>query len=266
MAGGARASRLAGTISTSMAERNDISASDDAAGAVGHVIVAAYNEADRIGDTVKALRDVFASAEILVCDDGSDDATVKVAEAAGATVLTGSHLGKGQAASRGAEYALRVGAPDISQGRAAVLLADGDLTNSAAKLTPLAAEVSTGRADISVAIFAKRVGGGIGAAKGFAHWAIERRVGFDASEPISGQRALSYEALAAVSPFHDGFGMEIGMTVNALRAGLRLEEIELPLEHRATGKKLKDWFHRGRQMRDFIRTYRALARPRSGAR
>lgn len=249
-----------------MAESNEISASSDAAGAVGHVIVAAYDEADRIVDTVAALREVFTAAEILVCDDGSEDDTAQAAEAAGATVLSGPHLGKGQAASRGAAYALRAAAADTARGRAVVLLADGDLSESAAKLTVLAAEVAARRADVCVAIFARRVGGGIGAAKRFAHWAIERRTGFDAAEPISGQRALSYEALAAVSPFHDGFGMEIGMTVDALRAGLTLTEIELPLAHRATGKRPKDWIHRFRQLRHFIRVYRELARPGGVAR
>lgn len=251
-----------------MAESNAHPAPDGAAAAVGHVIVAAYNEADRIAATVSALREVFTGAEILVCDDGSADGTAAAAEAAGATVLTGRHLGKGQAASRGAEVALAAGAPPNSRGRAVVLLADGDLSGSAAKLPPLVAEVSAGRADIAVAIFALRVGGGLGAAKKFAHWAIKRRTGFDAREPISGQRALSYAALEAVSPFHDGFGMEIGMTVDALRLGLNLDEIELPLEHRATGKwKLKDWIHRFRQLRHFVRTFRALGgRPEGDSR
>lgn len=248
-----------------MAESNAHPASDGAADAVGHVIVAAYNEAGRVGATVAALRAVFGGAAILVCDDGSKDGTAAAAEAAGAIVLAGPHLGKGQAASRGAAYALEAGAPRVTSGRAVVLLADGDLSASAAKLPPLAAEVSSGRADIAVAAFARRVGGGLGVAKNFAHWAIERRTGFDAREPISGQRALSYAALGEVSPFHSGFGMEIGMTVDALRAGLKLEEIELPLEHRATGKReLKDWIHRFRQLRHFVRTYRALGRRPGG--
>ena len=49
-------------------------------------------------------------------------------------------------------------------------------------------------------------------------------------------------------PFAHGFGMEIGMTVDAVRAGHRVEEIELALEHRATGRTFGGFLHRGRQL------------------
>jgi hypothetical protein len=45
--------------------------------------------------------------------------------------------------------------------------------------------------------------------------------------------------------------MEIGMTVDAVRAGYRLREYELDLEHRATGRDLGGFFHRAGQLRDF---------------
>jgi hypothetical protein len=49
--------------------------------------------------------------------------------------------------------------------------------------------------------------------------------------------------------------MEIGMTIDAVRAGLRVKEIELDLSHRATGKSLRGFMHRGRQLKDFLRVY-----------
>lgn len=255
-----------------------------AAGRVGHVIVAARNEADRIAQTVAALNEVFPSATVVVADDGSDDHTAAVAREAGAVVVSAKrHLGKGQAASLGAARALADGPPGaagedgigvpeevgrpaggaVANVRPIVLLADADLARSAARLEPLAAAVAHGDADVAVASFARRVGGGFGLALGFAHWAIERRCGLDTTAPISGQRALSYPALAAVTPFRDGFGMEIGMTVDAVRAGMRVREMPLDLEHRATGKTLAGFVHRGRQLRDFLRVYRATARPRA---
>ena len=69
------------------------------------------------------------------------------------------------------------------------------------------------------------------------------------------QRALSYETLAAVTPFAPRFGMEIGMTVDAARAGLRVKEVELELEHRATGRTLRGFLHRFRQLVDFAAVY-----------
>ncbi|MFY9488710.1 MAG: glycosyltransferase [Solirubrobacterales bacterium] len=248
-----------------MAESADISAPDGTllgAAAVGHVIVAAYNEADRIERTVRAVTEVFPNATLIVADDGSEDETVAVATAAGATVVSGGHHGKGQAASLGAERALRDGPPAAVEGRAVVLLADADLADSAARLAPLAAMVTADQADIAIADFTRRVGGGFGLALAFARWAIQRRCGFESTAAISGQRALDYEALAVVTPFRDGFGMEIGMTVDAVRAGCRVREVELDLSHRATGKTLRGFVHRGRQLRDFVRVYRATRRER----
>lgn len=220
---------------------------------VGHVIVAARNEADRIAETVAALAEAFPRTQVIVADDGSEDDTGAVALEAGAIVVGGAeHLGKGGAATLGAERALADGPP--SEG-AVVLLADADLARSAARLAPLAQAVADGEADLTVAVFASRVGGGFGFALGFAHWAIERRCGLDTTAPISGQRALSYDALRAVTPFHAKFGMEIGMTVDAVRAGLTVREIELDLAHRATGKSFAGFVHRGRQLRDFVRVY-----------
>jgi hypothetical protein len=62
--------------------------------------------------------------------------------------------------------------------------------------------------------------------------------------------------------------MEIGMTVDAHRAGLDLTEVELDLEHRATRKTAPGFVHRARQFRDFLRVYtlKRRTRPRSRVR
>src|SRR4051794_36220406 len=115
---------------------------------VGHVIVAALNEADRIADTVAALHEAFPGTTVVVADDGSTDDTGKVAAEAGATVVGGpKNLGKGGAASLAAARVLTEGSP--AEG-AVVLLADADLARSAAKLMPLADAVAAGEADLTV--------------------------------------------------------------------------------------------------------------------
>jgi glycosyltransferase involved in cell wall biosynthesis len=221
---------------------------------VGHAIVAAFNEADRIEATVAGLREAFPGVVVVVADDGSTDDTWDVAERSGAIVVgDGRNRGKGGAASIAAERVLHDGPP---QPGAVVLLADADLADSAGRLAPLAEAVASGDADVSIAMFASRVGGGFGIALGFAHWAIKKRSGLDTQAPISGQRGLTYDALRAVTPFRSGFGMEIGMTVDAVRAGLAVREIELDLAHRATGKTLRGFIHRGRQLKAFVAVYR----------
>jgi glycosyltransferase involved in cell wall biosynthesis len=216
------------------------------------VIVSAYNEADRIGGTVVALREVFADARILVADDGSADGTAAAATSAGAEVVSAPrNLGKGGATTLAAERVLALAWEDDPP---VFVLCDGDLADTARHLPALAATVASG-ADLAVARFARKVGGGFGLAKGFARWAIERRSGFVATEPISGQRALSGRAFRVAVPFAHGFGMEIGMTVDVARAGLRVVEVELPLEHRATGRTWRGFVHRGKQLLDFLRVY-----------
>jgi hypothetical protein len=136
-----------------------------------------------------------------------------------------------------------------------VVLCDGDLGDSAAGLTALAAVVERGEADVAVAAFAHPEGGGFGFALRFARWAIRRLAGIELRAPISGQRALRGAVLPVVVPFARGFGMEIAMTVDAVRAGYRLVEVELGLAHRATGRTLRGFVHRGRQLADFARVY-----------
>jgi len=243
--------------------------------------VAAHDEAQRIAATLAALARAFPGAPIWVADDGSADATAEIARRHGARVIAGARVvtgaragghsrrvGKGAAVTRAAREALRdAHAPADEPGRTArhpssksvFVLCDGDLGDSAGALVALADTVARGDADIAVGAFATRVGGGVGLALGFARWAIRRRCGLETRAPISGQRALSEQALRDALPFADGFGMEIGMTVDAVRAGHRLVEIDLDLAHRATGRTPAGFAHRARQLLDFVRVYASRA-------
>ena len=210
------------------------------------VVIAAYNEGDRIADTVTALKAAFPGAKIFVADDGSSDDTAARALQAGAEVVSsGKLIGKGGAATLGARAALLT-EPEL------VLLCDGDLAGSAAALGVLLEAVERGEGDVAVARFARKVGGGFGFAVGFARWAIKNLVGLEFAAPISGQRAIRADALAQVLPFAPRFGMEIGMTVDATRAGFSVVEVEVDLEHRATGRSWSGFTHRFRQLLDFI--------------
>ncbi len=220
------------------------------------VIVAARNEADRIADTLAALRSAFPGAALWVADDASTDGTAEAAMAAGAQVVSrGRPHGKGANVTAAAEAALST---DPSPGL--VLLCDGDLGASAARLVPLVEAVERGECDLAVAAFSRRAGGGFGVALGFAGWAIRRLCGAETAAPISGQRAMRVEVLRATLPFAGGYGMELGMTVDAVHAGFTLREYELDLSHRATGRTVAGFAHRAAQLRDFARAYRARRR------
>jgi glycosyltransferase involved in cell wall biosynthesis len=214
-------------------------------------IVAARNEADAVASTLAALADAMPGVELWLADDASGDGTAEVAIAAGATVISRRRPhGKGANVSAAAEAMLGGGPePDV------VLLCDADLGDSAAQLVRLVEAVEADECDLAVAAFAQRLGGGFGIALGFARWAIQRLCGVRPSAPISGQRAMRPALLRETLPFAAGFGMEVGMTVDAVRAGYRLREYELDLRHRASGRTLRGFAHRAVQLRDFARAY-----------
>lgn len=199
------------------------------------ILVAARNEEERIGETVAALRREFPDAEVIVADGRSADRTAERAEAAGAAVVRVERLGKGEALSAG-ERAAPPGP---------LLLCDADLRGS---LRPLVES----EADVAVAAFRRSVGGGFGLAKRVGRTLVRLRTGVAPREPLSGQRLVSARARAACFPLAPGFGCEVRMTIDALVAGLAFEEVELDLEHRATGRDAAGFAHRGRQLLDAV--------------
>ncbi|HET6777074.1 MAG TPA: glycosyltransferase [Actinomycetota bacterium] len=207
-------------------------------------LVAARNEADRIGATVSALRSLPQVAEVVVMDDASTDGTASAALAAGAAVLRGRRrAGKGRAV----EGALRRLPP-----AGVWLLADADLGHTAARLGPVLSEVLEGRADLAIAVFPPARNGGFGLVMRSARGVIRMLSGFQAVEPLSGQRAITQEALEACRPLAAGFGLETGMTIDAVRRGFRVVEVPADLDHRATGRGLRGFAHRARQGIDIL--------------
>ena len=200
---------------------------------VAAVLVAARDEEAAIARSVASLREAFPDAEVIVADDGSRDGTAAAAECAGARVLRLPARGKGQALTL-AERAAPMGR---------LLLVDADLEGD---LSPLA----DADGDLAIAAFAERQGGGFGIAKQMGRTLVRALSSFSPKEPLSGQRALSQAARDVCFPLAAGFGCEVRMTVDAVRAGLRVSEPELSLRHRATGRDPAGFAHRGRQLLD----------------
>ncbi len=199
------------------------------------ILVAARDEEERIGATVEALGSWFPEADLVVANDGSRDRTADVARAAGARVIELDRRGKGQA--------LTLAERELGPGP--LILCDADLVGDVRALAET-------EADLSIAVFTAKEGGGFGLAKRAARSLIATRSGFSAREPLSGQRWLSQAAREIVFPVAVGFGVETRMTIDAARAGLAIDEIELELEHRATRRDARGFAHRGRQLVDLL--------------
>jgi glycosyltransferase involved in cell wall biosynthesis len=211
-------------------------------------VIPAYREAGRIGETVRALEaalrtELGAEFEILVVDDGSPDATAAEARAAGARVIRlERNRGKGAALAAGLN----------SAGGQVLLMLDADLQDSAAEAPELLRPVLTGEADITIAAFPRVAGhkGGFGFVQRLARWAMERAGADPLTSPLSGQRALTREAWEQIGRLDPGFGLEIGLNLDAARLGLRVVEVPTTMRHRLTGRDLAGFRHRARQFRD----------------
>lgn len=209
-------------------------------------LVAARNEAGRVGTTVRAVRELDGVDEVVVADGGSQDRTPGEARAAGARVLVGPRRGgKGMSLER----ALALIAPaDV------YLFLDADLGVTATEGKRLLEAVTSGRADLAIgALPRQEEHGGFRLVKRTAAALIRALSGFAAMEPLSGQRAVTAEALAAVRPLAPGFGLEAAMTIDAVRAGFRVLEIPVAMSHAVTGRNLAGFVHRGRQGWDLLR-------------
>lgn len=222
-------------------------------GATVSIVVPAWNEERRIGATLEALHRLRGDSaeplwqELIVVDDGSTDKTADEA-ARWATVVIehDRRLGKGAAMRSGWMKANG----DI------VLFADADLEQSAVHLAALLEPVMSGAADMAIARFAAPpANGGFGIVRRFAGSGIYKLTGLRFEAPLSGQRAVRRELLRQAGRLPEGFGIEVGLTIDAARLGYRICEVGLPLVHRETGKTWSGFWHRGRQ---FVAVGRAM--------
>lgn len=185
------------------------------------VVIPALNEARRIAEVVGyALADP-ATAEVIVVDDSSIDATVEQARAAGAHVITSSMLGKGASMHDG----LLVAEKEL------IVYLDGDLCGLRPRIiSDLIRPLLAGEADFVKARFG-RSGGRVTelTAKPMLKVFFPELAGF--GQPLGGIVAARRSLLRTLS-FENAYGVDIALLIDASRAGARLTEVDIgSLEH-----------------------------------
>jgi glycosyltransferase involved in cell wall biosynthesis len=219
-------------------------------------LIPAFNEADIIGDTIKAALLAPGVTQVIVIDDASSDDTSFIANSSGANnvIRVEENLGKGGALNRG--LALATGS--------VLLLLDADLGDSARDAAKILQPVLDGSADMTIALFQSNQladgqgfsarSGGFGLAVKTARCGIKLLTGQSFRAPLSGQRAVKREIIDKAGGFAQRYGVEVGLTIDALRLGYRVAEVPVNMAHRGSGRDLAGFIHRGRQFLDVVRT------------
>jgi hypothetical protein len=209
------------------------------------VVIPAYNEEATIARTLAGAWALPGVNRVIVVDDGSTDKTAKTAAAAGAKVIkTGTNRGKGAA--------LKMGVQAVQGG--VLLILDADLGETAGEGEKILAPVLAGEADLCIGRFpAPRKKAGCGFVRALAAAGITLLTGLKITAPLSGQRALSPRAQAALgNRFAPGFGLETGMIIDLARKKMVIKEVPVEMTHRETGWDLKSCLHRARQFWDVL--------------
>jgi glycosyltransferase involved in cell wall biosynthesis len=219
------------------------------------VVVPARNEADRIQATVTAALGLPAAAVVIVVDDGSKDGTAAAARSAGAVVTRHArNRGKGAAMETGAEAVALLDQRERRDRPRHLLFLDADLGGTAAAAGALIEPVLAGTTDMTIAVFATTVKlAGHGLVVGLSGSGIRRATGWRPAQPLNGQRCLTRAAFEAARPLARGWGVETAMSIDLLRKGLRVTEVEVELAHRATGTGMRAQLHRAHQLTDVAR-------------
>ena len=211
------------------------------------IIVPAYNEAARLGTTLRAILDYLnrseKDAELIVVDDGSRDDTAVVAERAVAECGAVSARVIRYEANRGKGYAVRLGL--LAAGANIALFSDADLSTPITETPRLVDPIRNNECDLAFGSRAldrsligthqpwRREQGGrvfnliVRAATGLPYW--DTQCGFKAFR-LDVCRPL-IEATQI-----ERFGFDVELIYLAHLAGLRLRELPVRWNHDAASK------------------------------
>jgi len=199
------------------------------------VVIPAYNEEIALG-TVILLARQYAD-KVIVVDDGSSDRTARVAQLAGAEVISLEH-------NAGKAYALLIGlrrARDLDC--KAVVMIDADGQHYTRDIPRIAAPAMTGAADLVIGSRFIQKNGHIPFYRKlgqktldiFTNLGTQQRV----TDSQSGFRALSRKALDYLDFKSSGYNVESDMIAHFVANGLVLREVPIDVRYEVPNKHKK---------------------------
>ena len=185
------------------------------------VVIPALNEAARIADVVRHALADEATAEVIVVDDSSTDDTVPLAKGAGARVITSTMLGKGASMRDGLDFA----------SYPFVVYLDGDLSGLKDGLvSDLVRPLAAGEADFVKARFG-RGGGRVTELTAKPMLKVFFPELAHLAQPLGGIIGARRSLLQQLE-FEDGYGVDVGLVIDAVTRGARLVEADIGrIEH-----------------------------------
>lgn len=208
------------------------------------IIIPAYNEEDKIKDTLESIKSIETINQIIVVDDGSSDKTTEKASQVQSEKIKVFTLDK----NKGKGFALNYGLKIAMENADIIGFLDGDLGSSSSEVEKLITPIINNEADVIIAKFppAKKKGG-LGFVKGLAKQSVLDMTGEELEATLSGQRLFKKEVLQQFEEIPFGYGVEVGMTIDILKKGYKIKEVLVNMTHSETGRDLKGFIHRGKQ-------------------
>jgi glycosyltransferase involved in cell wall biosynthesis len=212
------------------------------------VVMPVLNEEEALGPCIEKIRATFASAgldgEIVVCDNGSTDGSVAIAERMGARVVHQPVRGYGNAYLKGFASA---------RGRYLVM-GDADDTYDFTMIPRFVAALEAGHQFVTGSRY---LGGGdahiTALHRYFGNPALTRILnvlfGTRYTDVYCGFRAFSRETYDTIRPVSPGMEFNLELAINAGLAGLRVHEIPIVLAPRKGESKLRTFRDGWRSLR-----------------
>ncbi len=193
------------------------------------VIIPALNEEKSIAKVINEIPKLIVN-EIIVCDNGSTDATKKEAEQAGATVLVEQEKGYGASCLKGIAYI-----NSLTEKTDIVVFLDGDYSDYPEEMSTVIAPILNNEAQMVIGSRAlgQKEAGSLTPQQVFGNWLATKMlhlfygVKFTDLGPF---RAITLDALNQLNMVDRNYGWTVEMQIKAAKQNIKA--VEVPVNYR----------------------------------